>query len=115
MLGGAVCVCEGLDRDHVAVVAEPQASLRHPGARSDDVGAVRHVDVAALAPRFLDWRPKVGHERVAALDERQRFFARCRVVTILPHSAQVVLPGCGYRAPQANDAWLHRSFPFEPN
>jgi hypothetical protein len=72
------------------------------------------MNVAAYPPRFLNGCPQVGHERVAALDERQSFLALSRVVTILPHGAQVVLPGCGDRAPQANDAWLHRSFPFGP-
>src|SRR5450759_3093486 len=111
VFGGSVGVREGFDRDELAVVAQLDPCLRHARPRSHDVGAVRHVDVPTWAPGFLDRSAQIGHQRVAALDECERFLTRVSVVAILPHGAQVLLPGSGDRSPYADDAWLHRSIP----
>src|SRR5258708_20569591 len=92
------------------MVAELYPRLRNARSRTRQGSAARNVAVAARALRLLNRRAQIGQERVAALDERQRFLPRRRVVPILAHGAEILLPGGGYRPPQPNDAWLHRLF-----
>src|SRR5260370_41571785 len=92
------------------MVAELYPRLRNARSRTRHGSAVRHVDVPARAPRLLNRRAQIGHERVAALDERQRLLPRRRVVTILAHGAEILLPGGGTSPHHPIDDMLHRIF-----
>src|SRR5258708_12370233 len=92
------------------MVAELYPRLRNARSRTRHGSAVRHVDVPARAPRLLNRRAQIGHERVAALDECQRFLPPPRVVPILAHGAEVLLPRRGYPPPPPNDPSRHQLF-----
>ena len=69
------------------------------------------MHVSARPPGALDRRPEVRDQPVETLDEDERFPAPADIEAVLPHGAQVGLPGRDQCAAQPDDPRLHASFP----